>query len=81
MLVQQPDQELGRDVGRDEVDADQQALAAYLGDQVRAVGHDRVGDHVGRDEVQRPARVERDHRHDAREHAGCDLPWKAAISR
>src|SRR5579859_7189396 len=40
VLVQQPDQELGGGVGRDEVDADEQALAAHLGDQVRAVGGD-----------------------------------------
>jgi len=32
VLVQQPDQELGRGVGRDEVDADQQAFAAHLCD-------------------------------------------------
>ena len=38
MFVQQPDQELGGDVGRDEVDADEQALAAHLGDQVRGEG-------------------------------------------
>ena len=46
LLVQQPDQELGGGVGRDEVDADEQALAAHLGDQVRAVGRDGVGGEV-----------------------------------
>src|SRR4029077_1410840 len=34
---------------------------------------DGVGDDVGRDEIDRPAWVERDHRHRAREHAGHDL--------
>src|ERR1700683_648228 len=37
MLVQQREQEFGGDVGRDEVDADEEALAAHLGDKVRAV--------------------------------------------
>jgi hypothetical protein len=46
VLVQQPDQELGGGLGRGEVDADEQALAADLGDQVRAVGRDRVGGSV-----------------------------------
>ena len=45
-LVQQPDQELGGGVGRDEVDADEQALAAHLGDQVRAVRRDGVDGEV-----------------------------------
>src|SRR5271165_1070841 len=44
--VQQPDQELGGGVGRDEVDADEQALAAHPGHQVRAVGRDGVGGEV-----------------------------------
>ena len=38
MFVQQPDQELGGDVGRDEVDADEQALAAHLVTEVRGQG-------------------------------------------
>ena len=46
LLVQQPDQELGRGVGRDEVDAEKQALTANLADQVRAVGGDGVDSHV-----------------------------------
>jgi hypothetical protein len=40
VLVEQPDQELGGGFGADEVDADQQALAPDLGDQVRAVFRD-----------------------------------------
>jgi hypothetical protein len=42
VLAEQPDQELGGGVGRHEVHPDEQALAAHLGDQVRAVRRDRV---------------------------------------
>jgi hypothetical protein len=46
VLVQQPDQELGGCLSRDEVHADEQALAADLGDQVGAMGRDRGGGSV-----------------------------------
>lgn len=46
MGVKEPDQELGGRLGRAEVDADEQALPAHFGNQVRAVRRDRVGGEV-----------------------------------